>query len=119
MDQPIDGGNTPWHCCDIPYVFHNIDLVEYPHGPEAEPGLAERIQEEAFRAVIAFASAGDPACGEIPDWPACEPGKEHTLILDGKTRTLTNHDHTLMKTLLQHAAEIQRRAAENAGQIQH
>ena len=119
MDQPIDGGNTPWHCSDIPYVFHNIDLVEYPHGPEAEPGLAELVQEKAFQAVIAFASSGNPACGEIPDWPACEPGKEHTLILDGKTRTLTNHDHALMKTLLQHAAEIQRRASGNAGQIQH
>ena len=42
MDQPIDGGNTPWHCCDIPYFFHNIDLVEYPHGPQADAGLPER-----------------------------------------------------------------------------
>ena len=32
MDQPIDGGNTPWHCSDIPYWFHNIDLVDTPTG---------------------------------------------------------------------------------------
>ena len=119
MDQPIDGGNTPWHCCDIPYVFHNIDLVEYPHGPRTEKGLAERVQEEVFRAVIAFASAGDPACDRIPEWPACEPGKEYTLVVDEKTRVLANHDHTLMKTLQQYSAEIQRRMFENMGQIQH
>ena len=119
MDQPIDGGNTPWHCCDIPYVFHNIDLVEYPHGPEAEEGLAERIQEKAFRAVMAFASTGDPACREIPDWPACEPGKENTLVLDRQTRVLVNHDHELMKTLEKYAEEIRRRMFESAGQIQH
>lgn len=41
MDQPIDdGGSTPWHCCDIPYVFRNIDLVEYPHGPQQDEGLS-------------------------------------------------------------------------------
>ena len=119
MDQPIDNGNTPWHCCDIPYVFHNIDLVEYPHGPLAEPGLAERIQEEAFGAVMAFAAAGDPACGAIPAWPACEPGKENTLVLDSRTRVMTNHDHELMKTLEKYAAEITRRQAEAMGQIQH
>ena len=119
MDQPIDGGNTPWHCCDIPYVFHNTDLVEYPHGQVPEEGLAERIQEEAFRAVIAFAATGDPSCREIPHWPACEPGKEHTLVLDAHTRVLVNHDHELMQEQQRFAAEIARRAAETAGQIQH
>ena len=119
MDQPIDGGNTPWHCCDIPYVFHNIDLVEYPHGPAEEEGLAERVQEEAFRAVMAFAASGDPSCCGIPDWPACEPGKENVLLLDRKTRVLTNHDHELMRAQQQYAAEIERKMTETAGQIQH
>lgn len=119
MDQPIDGGNTPWHCCDIPYVFHNIDLVEHAHGPQAEAGLAERIQEEAYRAVMAFAANSDPACEEIPAWPACEPGKENVLVLDRQTRVLTNYDHDLMKALEKYAAEIARRQVETAGEIQH
>ena len=119
MDQPIDGGNTPWHCCDIPYVFHNIDLVEYPHGPEAEEGLAERIQEEAFRAVIAFAKTGSPACGEIPAWPASEPGKERVLVLDRHTRVLENYDHELIRTIETYADTISRKMREGAGEIQH
>ncbi len=119
MDQPIDGGNTPWHCCDIPYVFHNIDLVEYPHGPQRDEGLSARVQEEAFGAVIAFASSGNPACGAVPAWPACEPGKEATLLLDADTRVLVNHDHALMERLALHAAEISRKMAETMGQIQH
>ena len=119
MDQPIDGGNTPWHCCDIPYVFHNIDLVEHPHGPQAEEGLAERGQEVAFRAVMAFAANGDPAGREIPAWPACEPEKENVLVLDRKTRVLTNYDHDLMKALVKYAEEIARRKVKEAGTIQH
>ena len=118
MDQPLDGGNTPWHCCDIPYVFHNIDLVEYPHGPEEE-GLAESLQEQAFRAVMAFAASGSPACGEIPAWPASEPGKERVLVLDRHTRVRENYDHELIRTIETYADEITRKMFEAAGEIQH
>ncbi len=119
MDQPIDGGNTPWHCCDIPYVFHNIDLVEYPHGPQAEAGLSGRIQEEVFRAVMAFAGTGNPACSGIPAWPACEPGRENVLVVDRRTRVRENYDHKLMKELEKYADMIARRMSESAGEIQH
>ncbi|MBR2822079.1 MAG: carboxylesterase/lipase family protein [Clostridia bacterium] len=119
MDQPIDGGNTPWHCSDIPYVFRNIDLVEYPHGDGADEGLAERIQEEAFRAVISFAAKGDPNGAGLPEWKASEPGKERTLILDGKTRVQENHDHRLMDALAGYLEAIEERARQNRGNIQH
>lgn len=119
MDQPIDGGNTPWHCCDIPYVFHNIDLVEYPHGPQEEDGLSGRIQEEVFRAVMAFARTGNPACGEMPAWPACEPGKENVLVVDRRTGVRENYDHKLMKEMEKYADMIARRMSESAGEIQH
>ena len=119
MAQPIDGGNTPWHCSDIPYVFHNIDLVEYPHGPMAEAGLAERIQEEAFRSVMAFAANGNPDNETIPAWPACSADRENVLILDGKTRVLQNHDHEIMQVYAEYAEEITRKMFAAAGQIQH
>ena len=119
MDQPLDGGNTPWHCCDIPYVFRNIDLVEYPHGPEAEEGLTERVQEEAFRSVMAFAATGNPANPAIPSWPACREGSEPVLVLGRNTRVLENYDHALMSTLEQYAEEISRKMFEAAGEIQH
>ena len=119
MDQPIDGGNTPWHCSDIPYVFHNIDLVEYPHGSRCEEGLARRMEEQAFGAVMAFAATGDPTCDAIPDWPACEPGAERTLMLDADSRVLVNHDHKLMQAYENWAEEINRKMFEAAGEIQH
>ena len=118
MDQPIDGGNTPWHCCDIPYVFHNIDLVEYPHGP-GDDGLAERLQEETFRAVMAFAAGGNPTDPSIPDWLPCKEGKERIMVFDRNTRLLENHDHALMEAYSAYAEEITRRMFESAGQIQH
>ena len=119
MDQPIDGGNTPWHCCDIPYVFHNVDLVEYPHGPQEEEGLSERVQEEVFRTVMAFAKTGNPENEVIPPWPASGNGKESVLILDQHTRVLENHDHALMKALEKYSDEITRKMFEAMGAVQH
>ena len=119
MDQPIDGGNTPWHCCDIPYVFHNIDLVEYPNGPQADPELSGRVQEQAFRTVMAFARTGNPANETIPAWPASEPEKESVLLLDAQTRVLENHDHAVMEAYGAYAEEINRRLWQNAANIQH
>ena len=109
----------PWPCSDIPYVFRNIDLVEYPHGAEVEPGLAERVEREAFDSVMAFACAGDPTNDFIPAWPACEPGKEAILLLDGKTRVRINHDHELMTSLTAWEEEIRRKMFAAAGEIQH
>ena len=74
MDQPIDGGNTPWHCSDIPYVFHNIDLVEYPGGPGGGSPGAEG-SGRSLPQVIAFAKTGNPNNETIPSWPASRGGE--------------------------------------------
>ena len=99
MDQPIDGGNTPWHCSDIPYWFDNIDLVEYPHGPQADPGLSKRMEKALFSTLLAFARSGDPNNDAIPAWPASKPGREQVLLLDGDMRVKENYDHDLIKAL--------------------
>ena len=97
MDQPLRGGTVPWHCADIPYVFRNIELVEYPHGPQEDPGLSARVQEQAFESVLAFARRGDPANPAIPAWPACGADGEHTLLIDADTRVRTDFDHALIE----------------------
>ena len=117
--QPIDGGNTPWHCCDIPYFFRNIDLVEYPHGDQSEPDLAYRLQDEAFGSLLAFARTDNPKNAAVPEWPACRPGREAVLVIDRNTRVKENYDHRLQEACVRSAEEIIRRMSGNAGDIQH
>ena len=119
QDQPIDGGNTPWHCCDIPYFFRNIDLVEYPHGDPGNRDVAYRLQEEASGSLLAFARTGNPANEAVPEWPADKPERESILVMDEHTRIRENHDHRLMETYARYAEEINRRLFENASNIQH
>ena len=113
MDQPIDGGNTPWHCSDIPYAFHNIDLVEYPHG---DGDLAERVQRQVFGAVMAFARTGDPNCDHLPAWPASRPDEEHTLVVDGSTRVKRSFDHALVEAF---ARCVRPEVQTGNGEVQH
>ncbi|MBP3216938.1 MAG: carboxylesterase family protein, partial [Lachnospiraceae bacterium] len=119
MDQPVYGGGTPWHCADIPYVFNNIDLVEYPHGPQEE-GLSERIQKQCYESVMAFARTGCPDNDSIPAWPASAEGAEKTLIIDADTRVRENYDHALMAEFVKYMGPVfGRMMAEMMGSVQH
>ncbi|MBR1497976.1 MAG: carboxylesterase/lipase family protein [Oscillospiraceae bacterium] len=120
MDQPIHGGSVPWHCSDIPYVFHNLDLVEYPHGPAADPGLAGRMQEAIFQTVMAFARSGSPENALIPAWPASAPGAERSLLFGADTHLAENFDHALIAAQERYMGPVLRRMQEAlAENMQH
>lgn len=91
-EMPIDGGRTPWHCADIPYVFHNTELVPITQ----EEGISEKLEKQIFDSVMAFARTGSPENESVPSWPACTPDEENTMVFDRQTRLRTNHDEKLM-----------------------
>lgn len=116
LDMPVDGGRTPWHCADIPYVFHNTELVPVTH----EAGITEKIERQIFNSVMAFAYTGSPGHAELPEWPASTPEAEYTMVFGRKTQIRVNHDAELMP-LLAHNMEavFAREMAKNSGSIQH
>lgn len=120
LDQPISGGTTPWHCSDIPYVFHNMDLVEHTHRPDGDNRAAERVQEQVFSAVMAFARTGSPACGPLPAWHPCRPGHEYTMLIGEEARERENFDHDLIPAALRYLAPVAaKRMAQQDANIQH
>ena len=117
VDQPIDGGSTPWHCSDIPYVFHNIDRVPFPHG-EGFP--AEELQEEIFQRVMAFARTGDPNTDRYPGWLPSDSAAERTLVLSPAPAIRENFDHELIAAWSRYMGPIfQKRMEEIMGNVQH
>ena len=116
MDKPIYSGLCPWHCSDIPYVFRNIGLVDYPNGSPC----AEKMQEIVFNSVMAFARTGSPATDLLPAWPACTGEEEHTMLLDEHSRCLTNFDHDLIPAAEKAIMPVfPRIMADLSGQTQH
>ena len=95
LDMNFDGGRTPWHCADIPYFFHNTELAPYTQ----EEGVTERVEKLIFSSVMAFAKNGDPKNPDAPEWPACTPEKEYTLVISKETAVKENFDHELVPVL--------------------
>lgn len=84
--------NSPaWHCADIPYVFHNADLVEYTQ----EEGM-EELEAQIFAAVMAFARASDPNHALIPSWEPSTGETEKLLYLGDRCAVLPNNDHAFL-----------------------
>ena len=120
LDQPIFGGTTPWHCCDIPYVFRNISLVEHPHRPDGDDTVPGRVQAQVFESVLAFARTGDPANALLPDWRPCAPDREETMVIGETCRVLENYDHELISAAERYLAPaIERQNERERGNVQH
>ena len=116
QDMPLDGGRTPWHCADIPFVFHNTELV--PNTQIA--GVTEKLESQMFESVLAFARTGNPEHPGIPAWPASTPKEEYVMVFDENTGLVCNHDHALMPVFVKHMMPVfMKRFEENAEEIQH
>lgn len=115
-DLPVDHGRTPWHCADIPYVFHNTELIAMTQ----EAGVTEKLEKEIFESVMAFARTGNPNNGAIPRWPASAPGMERTMIFDRHLELRCNHDAELMPVFIKYMGPVFAREMERTKEnVQH
>lgn len=116
QDMPVDGGRTPWHCADIPYVFHNTELVPVTW----EEGVTEKLESQIFECVMAFARTGDPNHSGVPLWPFSTPAEEQTMIFDRQTRVRSNYDAGLLPLFAKYMEPVyNRRSEEEKGKVQH
>lgn len=95
MDFPLQNGKSAWHCADVPYVFHNAEMVPAVN----VTGVTERLQEQIFGCVMSFARTGDPNHAGIPHWDASEPGQEHVMFFGDSVREKTNPDAEIFPVL--------------------
>ena len=118
-DAKINGRQTPWHCSDIPYLFHNIDLVPYTQ-PDYE--VNERIQDEIFESAMNFARTGDPD-GALPageKWLPSAKDFEYTAVFGEKTEVRKNYDRDLIPVFGKYMMPImQKRMAETMSSVAH
>lgn len=92
-DMAIDGGRAPWHCSDIPYVFHNTAMVQ-----TTQDAYVDALEKDMFEMLMTFARTGRPGHSGIPVWPGCTPDTENTMVIDGPGWEIRpNHDHELLE----------------------
>lgn len=117
LEFPYQNQKTAWHCSDNPFVFHNTELV-----PAANiPGVSDRLEEQIFGAVMAFARTGKPECEGLPQWPASREDDEATMIFDRVCEVRHNHDDRLLKLHAEASPKFDLAAmmAKMGSEIQH
>ena len=92
LEFPFDDGKPAWHCSEIPFVFHNVDKVPICNIPD----VTDKLEEQIFKAWISFAKSGNPNHPGLPEWPACKPGDEATMIFDRNSEVKHNYDNELI-----------------------
>ena len=65
--------------------------------PENAIGQLDRLEEQIFGAVMAFARTGKPEYEGLPQWPASREDDEATMIFDRVCEVRHNHDDRLLK----------------------
>lgn len=120
LEFPYQHGKIAWHCSDIPFVFHNTELVPVANIPE----VSDKLEEQIFAAVMNFARTGNPNHADIPEWPVTVEGDEATMVFDKTCEVRHNFDD---KLIAMHAAAspkfdlmaMMAAMADSENQIQH
>lgn len=113
QDTALEEGRVPWHCADIPYVFHNTHMA-----PHTQQEGVEELEEKIFQAVMSFAKTSDPNHRGIPVWNPSNPEEEHIMFFANEMRTGVNTDHALIREVAVQMKEAYERKMEET-QIQH
>lgn len=117
LEFPYQHKRTAWHCADIPYVFHNAEMVPVCNIPD----VSDQLEEQIFRAVISFAETGNPNHPGIPEWPQTTADDEATMIFDRVCDLRHNFDERLLQMHLDASPKMDLATlmAEMAADIQH
>lgn len=116
MDFNLGSGKPAWHCADIPYVFHNVHMVDAVN----VSGVSDKLEEQMFGSFIAFAKTGDPNNALVPTWHKSSPTAEHTMIFGKDTHEEINFDHELLQKFTPIAIPVlMQMVAKIFGNVQH
>ncbi len=91
QDTALEDGRAPWHCSDIPYVFHNTEYAPY-----TQVDGVDELETTIFETIMTFARTGNPNNPRIPHINACTPEKEEVLFFSNDLRVSVNPDHELI-----------------------
>ena len=95
LEFPMQHNKIAWHCSDIPFFFHNTELVEVCQIPD----VSEKLEGQIFGAFMSFAKTGRPGSGELPCWEAVTPDVEPTMIFDRECVVRYNFDDKLYEKI--------------------
>ena len=96
-EAPVNGGTLAFHCSDLIYFFHNVDipiLTRATGGGEA----AYKVQDTMASALIAFARTGDPST-EALAWKPYTKQEKNICVFDEESKCTILGDEELIELM--------------------
>ena len=82
------GGVSPLHGNDLGFIFHTTGKAPALQ----EPGITEKVEDQVFRSVIAFARTGNPNHEGLPQWDPSSPDAQYTMLFGKCPEVRMNFD---------------------------
>ena len=92
------GGIPAYHCCDVPYMLRNLDMVPAVWMEEH----TERLMEQYSGMLIALAKTGNPNHAGMPEWKPYSAEEKHTMWFGKETKLCNKNDRPLAELLDKH-----------------
>ena len=98
-EVPVNGGILPFHCCDLIYLFHNVDIpvVSIATGG-ADNEAAHKVQDTVADAFLAFAKTGDPSTESL-EWKPYTEEEKNIMVFDENSECTILGDEELCNLL--------------------
>lgn len=94
---PVNGGTTAFHCVDIMYYLHNIEI---PIVRIASGGAGNQdalvLQDRMASALVSFVYTGNPSTNELK-WEPFTPAQPYAMIWDVKSECRILDDAALLE----------------------
>ncbi len=93
---PVNGGTTAFHCVDIMYYLHNIEIPIVriaSGGPDNQDALD--LQDRMASALVNFAYTGDPSTDELK-WEPYTPDQPYAMRWDVESKCQILDDAELL-----------------------
>ena len=87
-----------WHCGELPFVFHNVDLVPGCYGGSQD---AYDLQDVMASAWVNFARTGDPNGDNVPEWSTYTEDNKSTMVFDTTSGERVDYDAELQELISQ------------------
>ncbi|NLO85913.1 MAG: carboxylesterase/lipase family protein [Clostridiales bacterium] len=104
-NYPLFGGSVCQHTNgDLPYIFNNLEFIKYQLVGDEE--MAQKVSDEAWKALVNFMRNGDPNGEGVPQWPAFDAINGSTMFFDRVSETRNYHlDDDLLDFMAQSRVE--------------
>lgn len=90
---PVNGGTAAFHCCDLIYVFHNVDIPVLTRACGGDE-TTHRLQEQMAGAWVAFAKTGSPDQEGLA-WKEYTEDEKNVMLFDVESKCQIFEDHKM------------------------